>query len=152
MIRSKRTFITENPLLYTLSEMYRLEKKSLENDEFIKFINNNFKDNNNLSWDIWNYIRNNFKYTSDTPDELLISPAKMLILKQGDCDDFAMFAKTILDYFKKDNYYLLFSKKQNESPTHIAVFLKKEKIVLDPTNLFFNTIPKTYEGLNLCLN
>ena len=140
-------------LVSTLREMYRLEKLSIQNPSFIKFVFENFTGCLPcIPGKIYNYIRENFIYTPDEYDESIKAPHVLIRLKKGDCDDFALFAKTILDILGGwNNNYLLLGKTM-EGFTHIAVFANRgrsilnyiDPVVIDGANSQFNVIDQKY--------
>lgn len=145
-----------NGLSETLNQMNYLEKLSFENPQFIKFVYKNFYSNCSacIPGKIWKYIKNNFQYTLDDPfDELITAPYILLETKKGDCDDFALFAKTCLDilggWFTN---YLLLGRNRNEY-THIVCFAHRGKflltyndpVIIDGANEDFNIISNEYK-------
>lgn len=134
----------------TLFLMGNLTKLALKDRTFLKFITTYFsnlvKDPDKLFRTIYFYVRNNFVYTPDILDELLINPAKIIFLKKGDCDDFALFVFTVLKALSFDPQYLLLGK-TNTGFSHIAVIINGT--VIDPTNPIYNNIPEIYINRNL---
>lgn len=139
----------------TLNQMRYLEKLSFKNPSFVKFVYQNFYSNCAacIPGKIWNYIKRNFTYVEDEYDETITAPYVLLETKKGDCDDFALFAKTCLDilggWFTN---YLLLGRNRNEY-THIVTFAHRGKILLsyndpviiDGANDQFNTISNEYK-------
>ena len=134
----KLIYTSENEALdETLKQMKFAEALTVMNSDFIEFVNKNFKANNHPIYFIWYYIRKNFTYKEDDPDEL-IKPGYITLLDlYGDCDDFSIFAKAILDILKiKSNYMILGYEKNNFS--HVVV--KVNGLVIDGTNKEFGVI------------
>jgi hypothetical protein len=103
---------------------------------------------------IYNYIRQNFDYVPDDPfDEIITAPYILLQTKKGDCDDFALFAKTCLDILGGwyTNYVLL--GRQPEQFTHIITFAHRgrflmkynDPVVIDGANEQFNIVSSEYK-------
>lgn len=144
----------------TLSLLSLLEDKSLSNPQFIKFVHENFYSECApcVPGKIWNYMRNNFIYVSDDPfDEKITAPYLMKDLKEGDCDDFSLFAKTCIDILGGYNsYYILLGKEVNKW-SHVAVYLNRgisgnkaiDPLVIDGTNPTFNKISDRYKFYQL---
>ena len=144
-----------NGLKETLNQMRYLEKLSFENPSFIKFVYENFYSNCAacIPGKIWNYIKNNFIYLQDEFDETITAPYVLLETKKGDCDDFALFAKTCLDilggWFTN---YLLLGREKNQF-THIVCFAHRGKyllnyndpVIIDGANDQFNTVSTDYK-------
>lgn len=139
----------------TLELMNYLETLAIKNPEFVKFVFENFHSDCTpcIPGKIWNYIKNNFKYVSDDPfDEILTAPYILLQTKQGDCDDFSLFAKTCLDILGGFyTNYMLLGKEKNQF-THIVVFCHRGKagdqfidpVVIDGANDNFNLLHTKY--------
>ena len=143
-----------NGLKETLNQMNYLEKLSFENPLFVKFVFENFYTQclPCIPGKIWNYMRKNFTYIDDEFDETLTAPYLMLELKKGDCDDFALFAKTCLDILGGwYTNYLLLGRNRNEF-THIVTFAHRGKtflsyndpVIIDGVNEEFNKINNQY--------
>lgn len=145
-----------NGLIETINQMNYLEKLSFENPRFVKFVFENFYSNCAacIPGKIWKYIKANFQYQPDDPyDELITAPYILLETKKGDCDDFALFAKTCLDilggWFTN---YLLLGRNRNEY-THIVTFAHRGKyllsyndpVIIDGANEEFNIISNEYK-------
>lgn len=161
------TSITVKPnagLNNTLALMNLLENLSLQNQDFITFCYRNFYSECTgcIPGKIWNYIKNNFTYLPDEStlhlngnifsesgfDERITAPYVLLETKKGDCDDFALFAKTCIDivggYYSN---YILFGKNKNQF-THIATFVHRgmvgnkfrDPVVIDGANNNFNLV------------
>jgi hypothetical protein len=145
-----------NGLSETLAQMNYLEKLSFQNQPFVKFVYQNFHSNciSCIPGKIWNYIKNNFQYKFDDPyDEQITAPYVLLQTKQGDCDDFALFAKTCLDILGGWNTsYLLLGRNWNEF-THIICFAHRgtvgnhfvDPVRIDGANETFDHISEQYK-------
>lgn len=144
----------------TLLEMSILEKKAFEHPEFVSWVHEIFSSNclACIPGKIWNYMRSEFEFKKDEPaDEVLIAPYLMRNIRVGDCDDFALFAKTCLDILGgwNTNYLLLGIEKK--SFTHIIVFAHRgvydysyvDPIVIDNTNPTFNLIDHHYNYMKI---
>ena len=134
----------ENSLELTLKLMKQFEAEAVNDKSFRQFVLKTFKPGANLFKSIWEYMRNNFAYKEDIPDELIIYPMRLLELKYGDCDDFALFTKSILDVLNYNSDFILLSKNQKDF-THIAVMTKGN--IIDATNSMFNKMPVGYNNL-----
>jgi hypothetical protein len=147
----------ENGLNRTLQELKKLETYSLHNQSFLNKLIPVFSNVcvDCLPGKIWRYVQNNFTYVSDEPfDEILTAPHIMISVKAGDCDDFALFIKTVLDYFGSDFWKTNFMLLGDEVGkwTHIVVFAHKGKIgrefidpvYIDGVNKNFNVVPTHY--------
>lgn len=144
-----------NGLLETINQMNNLEKLSFENPTFLKFVADNFlmECTKCVPEKIWKFIKENFRYKKDNYDETIAAPYVLLNTRTGDCDDFALFAKTILDILGswKTNYLLLGRKFKQY--THVVVqaerignvFTVNEKIIIDGANEQFNFISNDYK-------
>jgi len=144
----------------TLEIMNYLESLSCNNQEFVNFVFKNFSSNCHacIPGKIWKYIQTNFKYVDDTPfDEIITAPYIMLKTRQGDCDDFALFAKTCIDILGGFNSnYILFSKEKNNF-SHVACFVNRgvfnntfiDPVVIDGANKNFNIVPTQYNFYKL---
>ena len=99
-------------------------------------------------------MQKNFTYVNDDPyDEIITAPYILLETKKGDCDDFALFAKTCLDmlggWFTN---YLLLGKNRNEF-THIVCFAHRgqylltfnDPVIIDGANSEFNVVSNVYK-------
>jgi len=134
--------------------MNGLELLSIHNPEFIKFVYEKFNSNcvACVPGIIWKYIKNNFQYVEDYPDEKIIAPYLLIKIKKGDCDDFALFSKTVLDILGgwQTNYYLL-GRERNKF-THIVTRAKRignlfninDTVIIDGANEEFNSISNQY--------
>jgi hypothetical protein len=148
-----------NGLSETLNQMNYLEKLSFENPQFVKFVFKNFYSNCAacIPGKIWNYMKKNFTYVEDDFDETITAPYILLETKKGDCDDFALFAKSCLDilggWFTN---YLLLGRGRNEF-THIVCFAHRGKfllsyndpVIIDGANEEFNIISNVYKHRKL---
>ena len=142
----------------TLRQMNYLEQLSIQNPHFIKFVFQNFYSNCSacVPGKIWKYMKNNFQYVEDYPDELLTAPYVLLETKKGDCDDFAMFAKTCLDILGSYSgwyaNYMLLGRERNKF-THIVCFAHRGKyffgyndpVIIDGASDEFNTVSNEYK-------
>ena len=128
--------------------MHELERIALSEQSFRIWIEKNFKSNciDCILTKVWKYMQNNFNYLDDDYDEVVISPAILIDKRNGDCDDFALFAHTILTALMIPCKYILLGA-ENDKPTHIAVF--SNNIVIDGTNNKFNDIPWKYKFYSL---
>lgn len=144
-----------NGLSETLNQMRYLERLSIENPTFVKFVFENFYSNclPCIPGKIWKFIKNNFVYVEDDYDETITAPYVLLDTKKGDCDDFALFAKTCLDILGGFyTSYLLLGRNRNEF-THIVCFAHRGKyflnyndpVVIDGANEQFNTVSNEYK-------
>lgn len=135
----------------TLSLMNSLEKTSLTDIDFNRFLNNHFT-NRFINMDsltflefVHNWVYNHIKYVDDEFDETIIGPRH--IIKQqflsGDCDDKSLLIKTILDYYGIKAKYILFSQTWGNF-THIAVTvdINNKTYYLDGVRKDFNILPK----------
>ena len=138
----------------TLNQMNYLEKLSFENPTFVKFVYENFYSQCAacIPGKIWKYMRENFAYKEDDFDEQITAPYLLIETKQGDCDDFSLFAKTCMDILGGwFTHYLLLGKQLNQY-THIVVFAHRGKIlfnfndpvIIDGANQVFNDINFLY--------
>ena len=150
-------------LAETLSHMAKLEKLTLKEKSFIDWTADKFYSAcpGCLPGDVWKYMRNNFNYKVDAPfDELIIAPYVMKDLKEGDCDDFSLFAKSCIDivggWFTN---YILFARERNEY-THIAVLAHRGKygrnfrdaVLIDGTNPNFDIFNRAYKYYKIIKN
>jgi hypothetical protein len=144
----------------TIETMNLLQSYSMQNQKFINFVYKKFATQCTpcIPGKIWKYMRDNFQFVSDDPfDELLIAPYLMPEIKKGDCDDFALFAKTCIDLLGGwfSNYILLAKEKNNY--THVAVFVHRgiynntfiDCVVVDGANENFNILHESYNFYNL---
>jgi hypothetical protein len=127
----------------TLYVMRELERIAINDKNFVAWVKSNFnkKCGTCLLKEIWNYIQNNFQYVEDSFDEVVISPVWLLDIKQGDCDDFALFIHTILTIMGVSSKYILLG--ATKQFTHIAVY--SMGMVIDGANPNFNIIPTKYK-------
>lgn len=149
----------KNGLSETLNQMRYLEKLSFENPTFVKFVFENFYSNCAacIPGKIWKYIRSNFIYVQDEYDEQITAPYILLETKKGDCDDFALFAKTCLDMLGGwYTNYLLLGRERNQY-THIVCFAHRgryllnynDPVIIDGANEQFNTVSNDYKFTRL---
>ena len=98
---------------------------------------------------VWKFMRNYFEYVKDDPfDEIIKAPYLMPDLRTGDCDDFSLFSKSVLDILGGFyTYYILFGKEKDKF-THIAVYAERgnvdDPVIIDGVNKNFNEIPDQY--------
>lgn len=145
----------------TIELMNLLEQMSLDKQDFIRFVFQNFSSDciACVPGKIWTYMKNNFNYISDDPfDEILTAPYLLPKTKRGDCDDFALFAKTCIDIIGGFySNYILFSKTKTSGFSHVACFVHRgvvnntfiDPVVIDGANENFNIIPDTYQFYKL---
>lgn len=145
----------KNGLSETLAQMNYLEQLSFNNPQFVSFVYKNFNSECKacIPGKIWNYIKQNFQYEFDDPyDEKIKAPYVLLQMKKGDCDDFALFAKTCLDILGGwYTYYLLLAKRWKEF-THVVTFAHRgvlsnqyiDPVVIDGANDAFNYVNPSY--------
>ena len=139
-------------LAKTLQLMNYLEQLSLNNQSFVSFVKSQFDlpCQSCIPGKVWAYIRQNFLYKDDDPyDEILTAPYLMNEIRQGDCDDFSLYAKTILDILGFHTNYVLLGKDKNEY-THIVVLCygsdhRSGPIIVDGANPIFNKINNQYK-------
>lgn len=143
-----------NGLSETLNQMRYLEALSIKNQSFVKFVFQNFYSNCAacIPGKIWNYMKKNFTYVNDDYDEQITAPYLLIETKKGDCDDFALFAKTCLDILGGwYTNYLLLGRTRNGF-THIVCFAHRGKhlmsyidpVVIDGANEEFNKVSNEY--------
>ncbi|WP_041356087.1 transglutaminase-like domain-containing protein [Melioribacter roseus] len=114
-----------------------MEYEASRNPYFRKFVFETFgniKDRKELYKKIWEYVRNNFIYQDDLFDESLTSPKLMIDIKFGDCDDFALFIKSVLTVLNIPAFYLIAGTENEYS--HILVYA--DGYFIDGTNKKFN--------------
>lgn len=136
----------------TLNVLNEVEQESLNDNEFRDFCKSTFSPYTIQGFT--NFIRavhawcvNNFQYTKDDYDETIISPRLMRELRKGDCDDYAVFIKTVLRFFNINSKYILLAR-EKDFFTHIAVVIEigKNYLYIDGTNNEFDRFP--YERYN----
>lgn len=140
-------------LAKTLQLMNYLEQLSLNNQSFVSFVQSQFYSSclSCIPGKVWIYIRQNFVYKEDDPyDEILTAPYLMNEMRQGDCDDFSLYAKTILDILGFQTNYVLLGKNKDEF-THIVVLCNRldngiliDPVIIDGANPIFNKINNQY--------
>lgn len=139
-IKENITSVSSNDsLTRTLDIMKTLENESIKDFDFKEFVNNTFagilnKNDLDKIYFVHKWTNKNIKYKDDDFDETLISPRLMIFIRQGDCDDFALFIKTVLSLLNvKTNYILL--AKENKQFSHIAVCynLQNKPLFIDGT-------------------
>ena len=99
-----------------------------------------------------NWCMKHFQFEEDQDFENLTRPSKMLNIRKGDCDDFALFQLTVLHILNIPAKYIFLSKDGNEF-THVAVYSDKKIIdaqrgVYDLQYYFRTTPYKYYEIIN----
>lgn len=126
-----------NSLKETIRLMKELEKKTLQNGEFINFVHKNFKSNCFKCYPklVHSYIVQNFRYKLDEFDEVIQAPYVLLQSKIGDCDDFALFGYCCLKILGQVPKYIVFGRIPGKF-THIAVMINGQ--ILDGANAIFN--------------
>ena len=134
--------------------MNQLEKNDLHDRELINFANKFFHiscpDCSIKSLNNW--CMKNFTFKEDSDFENLTRPGKMLHTRIGDCDDFALFQKTVLHILNIPAKYIFLSK-DNKEFTHVAVY-SNDKIIdaqrgVSDLQYYFRTTPyKYYEIIN----
>jgi len=142
----------------TIIQMNYLKSKAFQNQKFITWVYKSFSSDcvSCLPEKIWKYMRRYFKYEKDSPhDELIIAPYLLPDLRRGDCDDFALFAKTCFDILGGfSTYYIIFAKEKG-AWCHIAVsacendIVNPETVLVDGVNNEFNSIPEKYNYYKL---
>lgn len=140
----------------TISLMNELERRSFYKPHFVKWVHETFAGNCTpcIPAKIWKHVVENFEFISDEPfDERIAAPYFMNEIREGDCDDFALFIKTCIDILGGWNSsYILFAKERNNY-SHIAVFINRgsygnkyvDPVVVDGANQSFNIIPSKYK-------
>lgn len=128
----------------TIIVMRELERVALRESTFIDFVNKHFSRKCGICTlkRVWEYMQKNFIYEEDEVDEVVISPAIMLLKGRGDCDDFALFAHTVFTAMGIESKYILLGSSRDK-PTHIAVYAMNK--VIDGTNNKWNNIPDKYK-------
>ncbi|MBK9285051.1 MAG: transglutaminase domain-containing protein [Sphingobacteriaceae bacterium] len=142
----------QNGLSETIKQMKYLELVSKNNAAFLSFVNKTFKTPclSCIPGKVYSYIKNNFTYKDDAPfDEIIRAPHVLLTEKIGDCDDFAVFTKTVLDIIGGfDSYYMLLGAEQNKF-THVVVWCNRkgvhDPVLIDGANDLFNVLPSKYK-------
>lgn len=151
----------EHGLLYTLSEMNRLERLSTQTPTFVKFVYDTFDNNCTACYPgkIWRYMHDNFMYLPDEHDETIRAPHVLIEQGVGDCDDFALFTKTCLDILGGWTTKYLLLGREREQFSHIAVFAYRgrslfrfiDPVVIDGVNKNFNSIKSEYKFRRLTI-
>lgn len=145
----------EHGLLYTLSEMNRLENLSIQNPKFLKFVHETFSSGCVPCYPgkVWRYMHDNFYYFADEHDETIRAPHVLVDEKKGDCDDFALFAKAVLDmlggWFTN---YMLLARNRGEF-THVVTLAHRgrslfnliDPVIIDGASMEFNYIKPEYK-------
>lgn len=147
-----RGFKTSDALFKTIATMNRLESESLKDKNFLDFVKNTFekKDDILTIYIVHNWIYNHFTYVDDDYDETIVSPRVEFQLRKGDCDDYALFTKTVLKALGIDTRYILLGKEKNVF-SHIAVAykIKDVYIYIDSTIRKLGVLPKRYKSLKI---
>lgn len=147
MIIENTTIDEKDYLNFVLAKMYLLENESVLNPAFRNFCFENFsqfQSNLELYQNLHSFVFYNFTYKEDLDNqEILISPKHNIFIKSGDCDDFALFIKSVLRVFNIPAFYILLGKNENEY-SHIAV-ITHDNFLIDGTNDQFNQIPNKYK-------
>ena len=106
-----------------LTLMFELEQMDLNNPALIQFAKTIFipgcVDCTLSKLNAW--CMKHFRFKDDEDFENLTRPSKMLYLKEGDCDDFALFELTVL-HILNVNAKLIFLSKDGMEFTHVAVY------------------------------
>jgi len=146
-------------LKQTIVYMNLLEDKAIKKQKFVTWVYQNFSGECApcLPGKVWRYMRETFLYDRDDPhDELIIAPYLMPDLRRGDCDDFALFGKTVIDIIGGwFTYYILFGKEKG-AYSHIAVYAHRgsgnnpvDPVIVDGVNSEFNSISEKYNYYKL---
>jgi hypothetical protein len=134
-------------LTETLRQMRLMEIESLENSYFQHLCDRTFGHPDEITpQDLYKAVFDfvsKFKYEDDPEDEKLTAPKYLFTTHAGDCDDFALFIKTVLKYYGIDAKYLLCGK-TDEGFSHIVVETP-EGIILDGTNDKYNFLSDEYK-------
>ena len=152
----------------TLTVIRSLENIALNDPQFVQWVKNHFSNECGICLlkKVWQYVQINFRYVDDSylfqniipyikhdeesftfikgfdePDEVVISPAWLIQIRKGDCDDFSLFIHTVLTIMKIPCQYMLLAAKDN-MPTHIVVTALDT--IIDGANSKFNVIPQKY--------
>lgn len=136
-------------LMETIRQMRLMEIESLKNSYFQHLCDRNFGvpgevAPQDLYKKVFDFVSSTFKYVDDPMDEKLTAPKYLFTTRAGDCDDFALFIKTVLAGYGIDAKYLLCGK-TDEGYTHIVVETP-EGIILDGTNDRFNFLSDEYKN------
>ena len=125
----------------TLDLMNLMELENSLNHFFINFCQRFFSSLpvNSIPKAVWKFVLKYFTYQDDLYDEQLTAPKYLLSTRKGDCDDFALFIKTVLTVFNIPANYLLAGNENGFS--HIVVILE-DGTILDGTNNKFNFLDK----------
>ena len=147
-----REFKTSDALFKTIATMNRLESESLKDKNFINFVKNTFEKRDDLLtiFTVHNWVYSNFTYIDDDYDETIVSPRVEFQLRIGDCDDYALFTKTVLKALGVDTRYILLGKEKNIF-SHIAVAYKIKDlyIYIDSTVKKLGALPNRYKSLKI---
>lgn len=139
----------------TLQKMKHLENLSLFNPKFVKFVHDTFENKciSCIPGEVWNYMREVFTYKEDFPDEKITAPHVLVQTLEGDCDDFSLFSKTVLDVIGGFNTnYMLLGKQRNKF-SHVitraqiktnSMFQRGEVFLIDGASPVFNSVNNKY--------
>jgi hypothetical protein len=136
----------------TLKEMWLIYLENVANSFFSNWCYQTFGEFKNpldLYKSVWEYVIKNFKYIDDQYDESITAPKYLITTKQGDCDDFALFIKTVLAIYGIRSNFLLAGKTAGNF-THVTV-ITPEGIILDGTNDKFNFLDQSYINRKIVL-
>jgi len=149
MFRENLELIREEIFLQsTLDKIKLIEYENTNNIFFRNFVLKNFGTAKDKIKSVWEFVIKNFEYVDDDADETLIAPKWLLFIKQGDCDDFALFIKTCYNILGIKSYYMIAGKNDNEF-THIVVYA--DGIIIDGTNDKFNYLSNEYINRKIIL-
>ncbi len=88
---------------------------------------------------IWNYIHNQLRYVKDEyGKEQIRTPQRTLVDGQGDCEDFAILAASILKALGYDPYFYIVS---FDGLGWQHIFVGVDDIIIDPVHTAFNEFP-----------
>ncbi|MBN2664390.1 MAG: hypothetical protein JXR68_12135 [Bacteroidales bacterium] len=93
------------------------------------------------AFNIWNFIKQNTTYTHDKKGiEELRTPERLIYDKIGDCDDYTIFAASVLLNlgYKPQLYVVAF----NNNPNYGHIYLSVDNIVIDGVMNEFNKHPE----------
>lgn len=146
--------VPENGLKKTIRTMHALERLTLnKHPEFINWVKTQFSSDCPacLPGQLWTWVKTNFRFKDDKPfDEVIRAPHLMLLTKHGDCDDYSVFIKTVLDIigtWKAD--YMILAKKPGEF-SHVLVVATRnqpgitDKVYIDGLHKGFNKLHSSY--------
>lgn len=130
-------------LAHTLVLMQALVNITLTNQTFVQWCKIHFCTRRSVPIEkqIHSYILKNYQYVEDRKDEELKAGYVLQHQKKGDCDDFAIFAVSVLKIFGLPAKLVLFGKEKNRY-THICA--ASDTYLIDGTNSIFDQIPENY--------